>query len=105
MTETARRQRVDQWLWHARLIKTRTLAARLVENGGVRINRVKVTKPGHQLKPGDVLSFVHANRLRVIEVVLLATRRGPAREAQTLFRDPTEPDCELSTDVDQKEGA
>ncbi len=102
MTEPATRQRVDQWLWHTRLIKSRSLAARLVEAGQLRINRDKVLKPGYQIKPGDVLSFMHAGRLQVIEVVALASRRGPAREARLLYRSALGDDYEQSTQRDKK---
>ena len=98
------RQRIDQWLWHSRLVKTRTLAARMVEGGKVRINRNKVRKAGYTIKPGDTLTFMHGGRLRVIEILLTATRRGPASEARTLYRDLTEPDCEQSTHGDRKGG-
>lgn len=105
MTGTATGQRIDQWLWHARLIKSRSLAARLVEAGGVRINRRKITKSGHQIRPGDILTFMYAERLRIVEVVALASRRGPAREAVLLYKSPARGGCEQSTHGDQKGGA
>lgn len=102
MTPTATGQRVDQWLWHARLIKTRSMAARLVEAGGVRVNRQKISKSGHQVKPGDVLTFMHVERLHVIEVIALAKRRGPAQEARQLYQAATTGSCEQSTHGDRK---
>ncbi|MDH3742595.1 MAG: RNA-binding S4 domain-containing protein [Hyphomicrobiales bacterium] len=102
MMQTATGQRVDQWLWHARLIKSRSLAARLVEAGSIRVNRQKILKSGHQVKPGDVLTFMYADQLRVIEVVALARRRGPAREARQLYQLALTENCEQSTHGDQK---
>lgn len=105
MTQTSVGQRIDQWLWHARLLKSRSLAARLVEAGRVRINRQKVSKSGHHVKPGDVLTFMHADRLHVIEVIALAKRRGPAREARQLYETTLSEPCEQSTHGDGKGGA
>ena len=79
--------RVDKWLWHARFFKTRTLAAKIVSGGHVRINSEKISKPATLVVPGDVLTFAQGNHIRVIQVVALGERRGPAPEAQTLYLD------------------
>ncbi len=88
-------QRLDQWLWHARLFKTRTLASKFVSDGNVRVTRngetSRVEKPSFAALPGDVLSFSRADRLRIIAIDALATRRGPAAEAQTLYTDQSPP--------------
>ena len=89
MTDT---QRMDQWLWHARFFKTRGLATKLVSGGHVRVDGVRVSKPAHALRPGVTLTFPQAKRVRVIEVTALATRRGPAPEAQALYTDLTPPE-------------
>ncbi len=89
MTET---QRLDQWLWHARFFKTRGLATKLVSGGHVRVDGTRVSKPAHALKPGVTLTFPQARRIRVIQVDQLATRRGPAPEAQTLYTDLSPPE-------------
>ena len=94
MTEAAAPQRIDQWLWHARLLKSRSLATRLVEDGKLRVNRQKVTKPGYPVKSGDVLTFMHSDQLHVIEVLATTTRRGPAREAQLLYQPAASRGCE-----------
>ena len=78
-------RRIDQWLWFARLAKTRTLAASFVSDGAVRINRTRISKPSHPVCPGDTLVFAHAGRVRVLTVVAIGKRRGPAAEAVTLY--------------------
>lgn len=95
MSEPETRLRLDKWLWHARFFKTRSLAARQVSDGHVRVNGTRVTKPAHQIGPGDTLTFVQGRQVRVAQVLALGTRRGPAPEAQTLYADltpPSEPD-------------
>ena len=87
------RQRLDKWLWYARFFKTRSLATRVCAARRVRINHVVVAKANAALKIGDVLTFPQASRIRVVEVVALGERRGPAAEAQALYTDlaPDEP--------------
>jgi ribosome-associated heat shock protein Hsp15 len=79
--------RVDKWLWFARFFKSRSLATRLCAAGKVRINRVVATKAHQPIRPGDVLTFPQARQIRVIKVVALGVRRGPASEAQRLYED------------------
>lgn len=79
--------RLDKWLWHARFFKSRTLAAHAVGGGKVRVNRQVVDKSHASVRPGDVLTFALGRHVRVIEVVDLGARRGPATEARTLYRD------------------
>ena len=81
------RIRIDKWLWHARFFKSRTLAAKSVGSGQVRVNRRIVTKPNHAVQPGDVLTFSLGPHIRVIEISALGERRGPASEAQRLYTD------------------
>lgn len=83
----AERQRLDKWLWFARAAKTRTLAAKLVEGGRVRVNKVRVETPSHALKRGDVLTLAVAGRVLVWRVLELGERRGPAPEARLLYED------------------
>ena len=84
-------QRIDKWLWYTRAIKSRTLAAGLVEDGRVRINREKITKPSHAVEIGDVVTASVNDRLRILKVVALGVRRGPASEGQSLYEDLTPP--------------
>lgn len=85
--------RLDKWLWQARFFKTRTLAAKQVGGGHVRVNGVRAVKPAQTVAPGDVLTFVQAQRARVVKIAAIGTRRGPAEEAQALYQDlaPPEP--------------
>ena len=85
--------RVDKWLWHARFFKTRTLATRLAAAGNIRINGRKQSRASASIRIGDVLTFPLNRHIRLIEVVALSTRRGPAAEAQALYidRDPPKP--------------
>lgn len=82
-------QRIDKWLWFARVAKTRTLAASLVVGGKVRLNRVKTDKPSHLVKAGDVITVMTGPRVRVLRVVDCGERRGPAAEARGLFEELT----------------
>ena len=84
-------QRLDKWLWCARFMKARADCTRLVQEGMVRINRQPTDKAHARLRPGDVLTLPLRGQVRVIEVLSLAIRRGPASEAQTLYRELTEP--------------
>ena len=88
-SEGTARQRLDRWLWFARAVKTRTLAAKLISEGKVRINRTRVTKPSQTVKPGDTVTAVLHGTARVLEVVDVGSRRGPATEAATLYIDKT----------------
>lgn len=85
-------QRLDRWLWHARIIKTRSLAAQFVEQGKFRINREKVLKPAYTVKIGDVITAAIFGRVRVLRIAGFSARRGPATEAQALYVDLTPPD-------------
>ena len=87
MTAPGEKLRLDKWLWHARFFKTRSLAAREVSAGHVRVNGEKTEKPARNVSPGDVLTFAQARRVRVVRIEILGTRRGPAPEAQTLYTD------------------
>ena len=81
------RQRLDKWLWHARVVKARSSAAALVEAGHVRINGVREKAPGHAVKAGDVLTIGLDNSVRVLRVAGFAERRGDAAAARVLYDD------------------
>lgn len=84
-------RRIDKWLWYTRLVKSRTLAQALVTAGKVRVNRIKLEKPGATVKIGDVVTLSAKAQVRIIKVVATGVRRGPASEAQTLYEDLTPP--------------
>jgi len=81
------RQRLDKFLWHARVVKARSSAAELVECGHVRINGMRETSPGHAVKAGDVLTIALDRSVRVLKVVAFSERRGDANAARVLYED------------------
>src|SRR4051794_8053113 len=80
------RQRLDKWLWHARVVKARTSAAALVQAGHVRINGVRERAPGHSVKAGDVLTIGLDRSVRVLKVIGFSERRGGAPAPRLLFQ-------------------
>ena len=83
--------RLDKWLWYARFFKTRSLASQVVARGGTRLNGTPVSKPAVAVAPGDVLTFAKDDRIRIVRIEALGTRRGPAPEAQALYSDLSPP--------------
>lgn len=84
-------QRLDKWLWCARFMKARSDCARLIAGGCARLNRQPTDKPHARLRPGDVLTLSLHGKVRVIRVLALALRRGPAPEARGLYEEISEP--------------
>lgn len=78
-------QRLDKWLWFARMLKSRTLAAQLVADGKVRVNRSRVTKPSQTVRIGDVLTIALRGRVQILKVAATGYRRGPPAEATRLY--------------------
>ena len=103
--------RLDKWLWHARFCKSRSLAAKLCVAGQIRLAQMApggagnaaanpgapslVAKPSHTVRPGDVLTFPLAGQVRVVRILALGLRRGPALEARALYEDLTPPQSRL----------
>ena len=83
----APRMRLDKWLWQARFFKTRAEAADLIGKGRVRVNGVRMSKPGHSIAVQDVLTFPQGGIIRLIRIAALGLRRGPYAEAQMLYID------------------
>ena len=77
--------RLDKWLFHARFYRTRPLAQAAATAGRVRLNGAKIDKPGHALKPGDVLTLGKGGAVIAVKVLALAERRGPAPQARALY--------------------
>lgn len=91
MADPAQKLRIDKWLWHARFFKTRSLAAKIVSGGKVRVNGQPVSKPAYAVSASDVLTFPQGDDVRVIKVLAMGERRGPAPEAQLLYEDLAPP--------------
>lgn len=79
--------RLDRWLHHARLFRTRTLAADAISGGGIRVNGQPCRKPGRALRPGDTVTVSAHGRVRALKVLDLGERRGPASEAIGLYEE------------------
>jgi len=91
MNEANPSLRLDKWLWFARFFKTRTLATKFVQTGKLRLNKVVQSKPHQAVRPGDVLTFPLRSGIKVVRVLELGQRRGPAKEAQLLYEDLSPP--------------
>lgn len=104
MASTHQGQRLDLWLWYARFAKSRTLAQALIARGKVRVNRERIAKTSHTIKPGDVVTLSLGPRVRVIAIQALGIRRGPATEAAALFEELT-PAPDRTTSARRIEGS
>ena len=91
MTEAPNRIRIDKWLWHARFCKSRTLAGKFCLSGKVRVNEQLKAKANVLVGPDDVLTFVKGDAVKVVKILDLGTRRGPAPEARALYEDLSPP--------------
>ena len=93
--------RMDRWLWFARFFKSRSAATQFCSDVRIRVNDA-AAKPAHGLRTGDVLTFPLHSRIRIVRVVALGTRRGPAAEARALYEDfspPIEPKADTALRV------
>lgn len=79
--------RLDRWLHHARLFKTRTLAADAISGGGIRVNGAPCRKPAQVLRPGDIVTVAAHGRVRALRMLAAGERRGPAAEAALLYEE------------------
>ncbi|MGC2077808.1 MAG: S4 domain-containing protein [Xanthobacteraceae bacterium] len=87
MTAELARQRIDRWLWHARLVRTRHAAAALAEAGYVRVNGARIDAPGRMIRSGDVITVALDRGVRAVRVTGFAERRGPAATVAALYQD------------------
>ena len=87
------RQRLDKWLWHARVVRTRSAAAALIVAGHVRVNGERTTTSSRALRTGDVVTIALDRAVRVLKVAGFAERRGPPDAAGALFDDLSRPDA------------
>jgi ribosome-associated heat shock protein Hsp15 len=83
------RQRIDKWLWHARVVRTRSAAAALAISGHVRINGRRVDGASRPVRVGDVVTVALDRTVRVLKVAAFAERRGPAESVHALVEDLT----------------
>jgi ribosome-associated heat shock protein Hsp15 len=83
------RQRIDKWLWHARVVRTRSAAATLVSAGMVRLNRERITAPSQLVRPNDVITVALDRRVRILKVAGFAERRGDAEAGRALYTELT----------------
>jgi ribosome-associated heat shock protein Hsp15 len=81
------RQRIDRWLWHARLVRTRGAAAALAEAGYVRVNGARINAPARMVRTGDVITVAFERGVRVVRVTGFADRRGPPQTVAALYQD------------------
>jgi len=110
MTDT--HQRIDKYLWFSRRFKTRTLAARFVTSGHIRLNNHRITKTSHTVQINDTITYVSNHKVTILKVAGIGERRGPAAEAATLYEDLSPPDLPqtkkariLATSGKREEGA
>jgi ribosome-associated heat shock protein Hsp15 len=96
------RQRLDKWLWFARFAKTRTLAAKLVTSGFVRVNGQRTDSAAKAVSVGDVVTIALARATLVVRVEGLGERRGPATEARQLYLDLSQDNGALVSDSDSR---
>lgn len=99
MTSASAKQRIDKWLFFVRIVKSRSLAAKLAAGGRVRVNRDKIDQASHQVKIGDVITVTLDRRIVIYKVVDLGERRGSAPEAQLLYEDITPAPVEAADSV------
>ena len=87
MAVELQRQRIDRWLWHARLVRTRGAAAAITEAGYIRVNGARVNAPGRMIRTGDVITVALDRGVRVVRVTGFAERRGPPQTVPALYQD------------------
>jgi ribosome-associated heat shock protein Hsp15 len=81
------RQRIDKWLWHARVVRTRNAAAELAASGHVRLNGQRIDAASRSVRVGDVLTIALDRGVRVLRITAVAARRGSATVARVLYED------------------
>jgi len=89
MAQPPERERIDKWLWAARMFKTRALAVEQIDLGRIQVAG-NVAKPAREVKPGDEVRIRHGAEERVLIVRALSLQRGPAAVAQTLYEETPE---------------
>lgn len=93
---TPERQRIDRWLWHARLVRTRSSAAALAQSGHVRVNGLRIDASARAIKCGDVLTIAMPSSVKVLRVLAFSERRGAFSDAKCLYEDLSPPKEKLT---------
>jgi ribosome-associated heat shock protein Hsp15 len=88
------RQRIDKWLWHARVVRTRSAAAALAVSGHVRVNGQRIDAASRSVRLGDVITIALDRTVRVLKVAAFAERRGAAESARILVEDLAPPSAQ-----------
>ncbi|CDN56058.1 RNA-binding S4 domain-containing protein [Neorhizobium galegae bv. officinalis bv. officinalis str. HAMBI 1141] len=89
--QSGSRQRIDKWLFFARMAKSRSIAQDLIRSNHVRVNGDLVSQPSSQVKPGDRIDLKLERRDLVLVVKTGGERRGPFEEARLLYEDLSPP--------------
>ena len=84
-------RRLDQWLWFARFVKSRSRASHLCAASAVAVNGLAVKKGNHAVRVGDAIELPQGPFRRTVRVLALGTRRGPTAEARLLYEEPAAP--------------
>jgi ribosome-associated heat shock protein Hsp15 len=103
------RQRIDKWLWHVRVVRTRSAAAALAASGHVRLNSQRIDAASRTVRAGDVVTIALDRTVRILKVAGFAKRRGPAEAARALYEDlspaPPPPELERTPVAEREPGA
>lgn len=90
-TSDVTKQRIDRWLWHARVAKSRSLAQDMASSGRVRVNKERIKGASHTVRAGDIVTIAMPSFVRILKVIGFLERRGNAEAAQLTFEDQTPP--------------
>ncbi len=99
MNDKTGKLRLDQWLWYARFFKSRTIAGSKCKSRKIRIDGVIQSKASAMVSVGQTLTFPQGNDIRIVKIIALGTRRGPAPEAQALYEDHSPPPTKSRVDI------
>jgi len=86
-TQKLHRQRIDKWLWHARMVRSRSDAAALADAGYVRLNGKRIAGSSQKVAIGDIVTLALDRSVRVLRVEAFCERRGAAPAARALYRE------------------
>ncbi len=96
-------QRIDKWLWHARIFKTRSIAQKQITTGKIRVDKEKISNCSRKIIASNVLTITLQRDIKIIEVIGFAKKRGPYSDAQLLYNDLSPPKLEKQKQEQTKE--